>query len=141
MLPIAVLLALQLPTNQNVIKTLYFKCLTKMFICTLNLRGWITQICDFKLAFNFFKFWTTSSSFQKLGVSPSNYELNCVENPAYFFRGNVLVCCWAKKQCSKIATLFWKIRKECPWLSVNETKPGSENASNCNYFDFGANKK
>ena len=49
----------------------------------------------------------------------------------------------AEKQTStaKLPVFFLKFKKRARRLSVNETKPDTENASNLNYFGFGVNSK
>ena len=40
---------------------------------------------------------------------------------------------------AKAPLFFLKFKKRVHELSVNETKPDTENASNCNYVGFGVN--
>ena len=53
---IGMILALELATNQNVIKRPCLAFLSRILICTLTLRQQITQIYVFQLLFCFFKY-------------------------------------------------------------------------------------
>ena len=71
-LPIEIILALDLTTDQNVMKESCFEFLFRIFTCTLSLRRRITQIYVLQLLFDFFKFQAISYCFGELGVSSSN---------------------------------------------------------------------
>ena len=85
--------------------------------CHLNLRNSLTlslrnlHIGDFPDFFSFRHFWASSSYFQILRVTSLNSALNSRLKKPSFCRLNVLVCCCAANQYSKITFIFSKILK------------------------------